>query len=187
MLQCSVTCGNGRKSRNIMCVDDNGQKSANCPDYERPQDQEECRNLPCRFESRNSVTIERPVSDKYRPQIPPNRRTGVVSRRLPTKTSDDIRRTLMHRQQNRQIQQQNRQIQQQNRQLQQQNRQTQHRKQSTRRDIQQQRRHHRQQQRTRSQQRRQRHHQLNRQRHQTTGSRVQGNFHTFISCKNIYL
>lgn len=45
--QCSVTCGKGRKSRDIQCLDTYGVPSNRCDIRQKPTEVELCKQSPC--------------------------------------------------------------------------------------------------------------------------------------------
>ncbi|KAH9520449.1 Thrombospondin type-1 domain-containing protein 4 [Bulinus truncatus] len=57
--ECSATCGEGYRSREIRCVEDNKRVSDNCDDITRPTSQEPC-ILPICPQTKNTQKINRP-------------------------------------------------------------------------------------------------------------------------------
>lgn len=47
LLQCSASCGEGQKSRDITCVDDTGQRTLGCDLENRPATSQLCDNGAC--------------------------------------------------------------------------------------------------------------------------------------------
>lgn len=55
--ECSVTCGEGRRTREIRCIEDNKRPSANCVESFRPKAQEICSETPCPYRQQ----LQKPV------------------------------------------------------------------------------------------------------------------------------